>query len=135
MIAKFNARLPESLEPGAEETRRLLSFREHAPACSDISFHLQFSGPGTQSIRPKLRQQIVPSFRFRPIVGGKIFHRFAVGEIEPTPAGDEKFLPADARPSQTTTRAPRTAATSAARKPAGPAPTTTSVFPPTISFP
>ena len=75
------------------ETRRLLSFRKNAPACSDISFHLQFSGPGTQSIRPKLRQQIAPSFRFRPIVGGKIFHRFAVGKVESIPASNEKFPP------------------------------------------
>jgi hypothetical protein len=90
---KFDARLFQATEPGAEEHGRLLTARKDPPAGANVGFDFQRLCPPAKRIRTKFSQQFAPAIRFRPIPRGKISHRLAMSKIQSAATGDEKLSP------------------------------------------
>jgi hypothetical protein len=89
--SELNSRLPQPLQPGAQQDGGLLSAREDAFARPNIGLDRQLLRPSPQRVRAKLSQQIAPPLRLRAITSRKVLHRLAVSQVQTAAPGDQKF--------------------------------------------
>ena len=88
---ELHAGLAQPAEPRAQQRRRLEILREHAPGRAHKCFDAKSTGPGSERVRPKRREQRRDLPATGTIAREKFLRRFRVREVQAAFPGQEKL--------------------------------------------
>ncbi len=125
MRPEIDAKGGEPPQPRAQQRRSLEAGGEDAPARADEGRLAEAVAPGAQRGRGKAFERLAQARARRPVTREQDLEILRVGDVEAAAAGNRGICgPASSCGRTRVTRAPAVASTSAAIRPAGPAPIT-----------